>query len=481
MGRGRSLKLARWQALERMTLKPSKKSVSRPLLFILLAAFLIRGAMLLVVVENPERAIRRDSGSYLRTAGNVLEGNGFSQSEEPPFAPSALRTPTYPLFLALAIYLFGHSPAAIAALQVLVDVASVFLVTLIGRRLFSEGAALLAGLLYALSLVAIVHSVFVLTETLFTFLILGAVASLVFYSVGQRKRWLLLAGILSGLAMLCRPIAVFFPLVILVSIALIHRGRLRTAPVPALSYLLLTVLVVTPWLIRNERRLGTPALSTISSSSLYLYNAVALVAERQGIGANEARGVMLRQADMELAESGWAEDEVRRAELYGAWGREIILSDPLRYLFIHLRSDLNSLLPAVADFLELLGVTEGAKGTLSVLNQDGIVAAVNHYLEGRSWLLLPLSPLILLLALTYLGSAIGSIRLFLERRWFTLSMLLLPTLGFLLAAGPAANPRFRAPVMPTICLLAGLGVVYAYGRISKKWRLRFSVSGKEEA
>jgi hypothetical protein len=134
----------------------------------------------------------------------------------------------------------------------------------------------------------------------------------------------------------------------------------------------------------------------------------------------------------------------------------------------------------VADFLELLGVTEGAKGTLSVLNQHGIAAAVDHYFEGRAWLLLPLSPLVALLGLTYAGSGFGIVALVSGRRWFTLALLLLPLLYFLLVPGAPSNPRFRVPAMPYICLLAGLGIMSALGWFSA-WRLARSGTASQEA
>jgi hypothetical protein len=71
-------------------------STTKSILWIVVAVFLFRLAMFLVVCEHPERAYRRDTYTYLRPAVNLIEGRGFSDRQQPPFTPSATRTPVYP-------------------------------------------------------------------------------------------------------------------------------------------------------------------------------------------------------------------------------------------------------------------------------------------------------------------------------------------------------------------------------------------------
>jgi hypothetical protein len=135
---------------------------------------------------------------------------------------------------------------------------------------------------------------------------------------------------------------------------------------------------------------------------------------------------------------------------------------------------LNSLLPNATEFLELLGVTQGGRGTLSVLNQQGLWAAVRHYFGGQAWVLWPLVPLMALLGLTYLGTLAGSATLARRRDWFALVLLLASTAYFLLIPGAPSHPRFRVPVMPYVCLLAGTGLVSAWRWLRRRVRV-FSV------
>jgi hypothetical protein len=225
-----------------------------------------------------------------------------------------------------------------------------------------------------------------------------------------------------------------------------------------LVLLLTASLVVAPWIVRNYRLVGAPTLSTIASYNLLFYNAVSLEADLRGIGQEQMRAEMTERVEDELARRGDVNDEALRAELYDEWSRRIILAHPWRYLYVHLKNDLNSLLPSIAEFLELLGVTRGGKGTLSVLNQYGLWAAVRHYFGEQMWLPWLLLPLIALLGLVYVGMLAGLVTLARRRDWFALALLLLPIAYFLLVPGAPSHPRFRVPVMPYICLLAGTGL-----------------------
>jgi hypothetical protein len=145
------------------------------------------------------------------------------------------------------------------------------------------------------------------------------------------------------------------------------------------------------------------------------------------------------------------------------------LAHPIRFLYVHLKSDLTGFLPDVTSVTEILGATVGGKDTLSILNQYGILAAIRNYFGGQTWLLGLLMPLIILLALVYIFATGGTIEIVHNRDWLSLLLLVMPVLYFLILPGPASLPRFRVPVMPYICLLAGFGLQMAWVYF-KEWR-----------
>jgi 4-amino-4-deoxy-L-arabinose transferase-like glycosyltransferase len=440
-------------------------------LLIMLIALLLRGIVLPAAIFHPERLFLRDTDSYLRPALNLLAGHGLSQQEESPFVPDASRTPVYPLFIALLYGVFGQHPLIIVGAQVLLSTLACGLTYLLGVHLLPEQEARLGGLLLTFSLGAIVYSFYILTETLFTLLILGMTCTLAAYWQKAQGRWLVGAGILAGAAILCRPIALFYPLVVAPLVGFIYRDRWAESKrsqwwqkaMAALVFLGATGLLVIPWLIRNHRLLGVLTVSTVTSYNLFFYGAGALEAHLQGMGQDQMRAQMADRVQAELArrrESG----EASRVKLYSDWSRQIILAHPLPYLYVHLKSDLNSLLPNITEFLEFIGITQGGKGTLSMLNQYGLWAAILQYFEGRMWLLWLVWPLIVLLGLTYMGMLVGMVTLARQRVWFSLTLLFLPIVYFLLIPGALSHPRFRVPVMPYVCLLAGTGL-----RITRQW------------
>lgn len=436
-------------------------SFFRRALGIFLVALFFRVAMLVIVYEHPERILFPDSYGYVQLATNILKGNGFSIEENPPYTPSAFRTPVYPLFIAWVYALFGENPLEVAIVQVLISAITPVLAYFLGLRLFSERAAWWGGLFLAISLGPIVYSVFILTETLFTLLLSGAVLLLAVYHDQNQKGWIIGGGVLTGVAILCRPVAIFYPLTALFLVWLIHKGHCRQFLSAAFNFFVGVTLVVTPWIIRNTWSIGVPTLTTASGNVLFWY-AVALEADLKEISYTQAQGNISRKWSEELLKRGETDNETLGIRRYGELGAKMLLANPGRYFYIHLKNDLYSFLPNGTEFLELLGVTQGGKGTLSVLNQKGLRTALHHYFGKDLWLIWPMMPWFALLGLIYIACIIGIVALLKQHQWFIFALLSLPVVFLLLIPGPLNNPpRFRVPAMPYICLLAGAGLTAA--------------------
>ncbi|GAK51903.1 hypothetical protein U14_03149 [Candidatus Moduliflexus flocculans] len=433
-------------------------SIHKNIFTIAVVAFLFRLLMFFFVFEHSERTIRPDTPSYVRPAINMTEGHGFSGNEHPPFFPSAIRTPIYPVFIAFFYTVFERDVLIIAFVQIFIDTLTAVLIYIWGRRLFSESAARLGGLIYSLSVEQAVHAVFILTESLFTLFFLWAIIAVSCYREHCRLRWLVSGGILIGIAILIRPIALFFPLIGLLFIWMASPNMRWQFMRHGIIFLLIIAGIVVPWVIRNYLTLGLLKVSSISSYNLLFYNAASLSTDLHRISQAQARAAINDQVTKELTALGWKGDELHSAQLYTAWSRKILFSAPIRYVYIHLKNDINCFLPDVTDFLELIGATQGGKETLSVLNQHGLIAAVNHYFDDNIWLLWAVFPFIALLGVTYLGTILGISIQILQKHWDSLRLLFLPAAYLTLLPGAAATPRFRVPAMPYICLLAGIGI-----------------------
>jgi 4-amino-4-deoxy-L-arabinose transferase-like glycosyltransferase len=241
------------------------------LLGILAISLLVRvGAV--ARIDDPENVPRTlaesDSQTYYVLADNLLNGTGYRYSADD--LPTAKRTPGYPLFLASVFKLFGRSFNAVRIAQCVLDVASTYLVFVISILIFgSIPVALLASLAYALYPPAIIDVTYIMTETLYTFLLVAFTAAGLMAMRRRRYDLYAVSGILFGLATLTRPGALPLPFVLLAIAAIWRRDMWRGFLILALAF----SVTMLPWGLRNKRNTGKfVATSTLVGGNLYKGN-----------------------------------------------------------------------------------------------------------------------------------------------------------------------------------------------------------------
>jgi len=169
-----------------------------------------------------------DGKVYAQIARNILEQHSYSHATEPPYDPSLIRLPGYPLFLSGVYACFGHyNNTAVRIVQAVLDTATCALVALVTflwepderRKRHSSFAAL--ALAAACPFTAIyVGTILTETPTLFLTLAMCFTATLAFRSLtfraespADQRRWgdghsLLLwaaTGVIAGVAVSFRP------------------------------------------------------------------------------------------------------------------------------------------------------------------------------------------------------------------------------------------------------------------------------------
>ena len=130
-------------------------------------------------------AVTDDSHVYADLATNWLQHSTYGQTQsghsEKPILPTDTRLPGYPAFLAAIFWLFGVGNfKAVTLAQMLVDLATCFIVADLARRMVSNRAARIAFVLTALCPFLANYASAVLTETLeifFTALALDCAAA----------------------------------------------------------------------------------------------------------------------------------------------------------------------------------------------------------------------------------------------------------------------------------------------------------------
>jgi 4-amino-4-deoxy-L-arabinose transferase-like glycosyltransferase len=201
-----------------------------------------------------------DAASYLALASQIAHTGDYSTSHAPGTGaggtrgPSAYFPPAFSYFLAAVDLLDGHTaandPAAVEPARVSQAVLGTIIVGLIGLialEAFGPAVGLIALALAAIYPVLIELSAVLVAENLFTALVLAAVwAGLRAGRAASPGRWVLAAGLLTGLAALAHVngIVLVVPLAVAAWRA---RPQLR-APAVLIAA---TVLGVAPWIVRD--------------------------------------------------------------------------------------------------------------------------------------------------------------------------------------------------------------------------------------
>ena len=234
----------------------------RPVPRHLWAAIFVVGLALVARLAFSFRAppfVTNDSLSYVLPGFELVHGLGF--------APILKRPPLYPLFVGGVIGLFGEELRVLTLVQHLLGALTALTSFALGRLVFGTTVGLLAGVLTALSGPLLVMEHYVMSETLFASLQLGAVLAYLRGARSSRPGLFALAGLLLGLAALTRPIAQLTLLLLLAALPwLVARWR----PALRAGAVLLTVYAATvlPWMTRNALVQGTFALAGGSGEGL---------------------------------------------------------------------------------------------------------------------------------------------------------------------------------------------------------------------
>jgi 4-amino-4-deoxy-L-arabinose transferase-like glycosyltransferase len=205
---------------------------------------------------NSPARLGGDELSYDGLARDVLAGYGFTWPG---------RVPLYPLWLAGLHTLFGPSYVVMTWAQALVSTTVVPLTIALGRRAAGPLAGLVAGSLAAVSFVLVRQPSSILSEVLFTPLVV-VVALTVWRALDRPSAGTVaLAGAAVGVANLVRPTLVLFPVAVIA--LLVHRLGWRRGSVLGAVCVAATLLVQSPWMVHNAR-LGRPVWTLATSNGI---------------------------------------------------------------------------------------------------------------------------------------------------------------------------------------------------------------------
>jgi 4-amino-4-deoxy-L-arabinose transferase-like glycosyltransferase len=238
----------------------------RWLVAILLVAFGLR-LWWAIYAARPARGFH-DPLFYSVYGRSIADGDGYrlvngpQQGQPTAYYPVGYSAALGFIFTIMKLFPFGENePVAIAAFNLLLGMGTVLLVFEAGRRLFDNRIGIVAAGLIAVYPNLIFHTAVALTETLFNFIMMGALVVMVWRPwTGRFGRWqLALFGALLGASALVRPISFLVLPGLLVVWLLAGLGWRRAVEYLAVIGITAAV-VIAPWTIRNVIVMKSPVL-----------------------------------------------------------------------------------------------------------------------------------------------------------------------------------------------------------------------------
>ncbi|MEO7426463.1 MAG: glycosyltransferase family 39 protein [Fibrobacteria bacterium] len=420
--------------------------------------------------------IHPDAQHYMVLAENFWEGRGFSRMDAPPYQPDALRTPGY-IAVAGPLWLSARMVWPLYLFNALCHLITAVLVYRMAAAFLGHKAALAAAAFFALDLMLASLVFETMTEPFFNLLwVLGAVLFLEGFprfrnGKGGAMR-LAGAGAVLGFAVLVRPAGLYIPLVLAAAAAVTPRTRkeaVNTARAMAL-FLPAALLVMIPWMARNQKTFGIFRLSTVDAINMVYYAGAGPYQLEYGLSLPEAQKRISQ--DYHLA-SNWEyhnpwntgktirqlDEEIR------AVTRPVLLRDVPRLALATLIGVSRSAFAHTADnFSEMAGRAWVSPGMGNLAHGKWGEFAKRLRLNP-AWSVavfaIELMQACLLWPLFLIGCAGLGWRFLRGHRFSGMPLLLcayfLATMG---AGGMDATARFRASILPLAYVLAAQGALY---------------------
>jgi hypothetical protein len=353
----------------------------------------------------------------------------------------------------------GRQLGDIALAQLVVSgMLAVVVFGALSRHLGARGAFAAAALILVDPL-TILWSMTVLTETLFAAALGVGAVLLANWAHSRRPLILILAGLMMALAIHVKPFAMLIAAVWVAALFFLPGETACSKTVRfwggvrrGFLFILPSILLITPWFVRNGLLWDCPTLSSVDRVTMRDYMAAKVLAEAEHI-------------DLAAAQSRLQEDDPGFCPSRTAKYWQIILEYPDIYARLHAAGTLPVLIGTNFDrWLQYFGSNYQLPDLWRPLMDGGwrnlwsvITTHVAAFPPGLG-LLLGLTGFQLLL---YVLAATGVVAMLggtsMPSKWLAV-VLSLAILILVLTPGQGGHERFRVPVQPLLAILAGYGM-----------------------
>lgn len=445
----------------------SIRTIPYLLFIIILLAFIIRMAFFISLqpwvndVVNNSILVFGDASEYHRLALSVLNNKSFEDF-------GALRTPGYPVFVALIYGISSGSVWFVLLMQILLSLGSVFLVYKISLTIFSRKIALLSAFLFTIDLHQVFYSVALMSETLFVFLFL---ASIYYLCKGIKKNSLssiCLSAFILGIATLVRPISYLFPFIAVIIIFGLGNLKLKMRMAYSLFFSVIFMVSISPWLLHNYSNFGEAKLSSASGYNLLFQYVAFTEVYKTGKTIDKVTMDFNNLAVKQGADSA-GRNSFNNSRIYTNIAEWYIKDNFLIFCKRNLMGIVNMYTGLatlqIAPFFHIKANPLNDKG----YGGPGIFSRIMDFFQNKTRAEIFVAfPLAFYLFINYLFSFYGIFLLIRKKEKFVYLFILI-VLYFSVIVGVMGMVRFKIPFMPYINILCAVGLIHFYTKITDKF------------
>jgi len=408
-------------------------------------------------MEDTNRALFPDSSRYIELADSLVSHQRFALSKEngavhlplsqimreageyptvDGLTSEIFRTPGYPVFLAIArdlrIALF---------IQCLLSAVTVVLVYRLGLSLnLSESASAIGAIILALHPADIVSANVILTESLFSFLVVVSLLS----NLNNRSCY---SGLLLASATLVRPVSLFLGILM----PLLQRGSLRSK----LSFFAIFLIPLLLWCSRNYTEGRGFRISSVPAINSFYYTGAYIQIAKNGGDSYSDWPNAVATLHQELKDKLVPGEDI--IGTISKLGIEKVCAEPSLYLMIVTKSALKFTLDhSLPTMFAVIGKEYFPSGFF-----DSVLKGESPSLSASALIPILWMGWNLLLAV---GSVVGVCSLYRSGNRSSAVLLGLIFLGFLISTQTVGLERFRVPVIWVQSLLSGAAIASSWRR-----------------
>ncbi len=316
----------------------------------------------------------------------------FPRLPDPPGGPTTIRPPLFPVLIAATDLLFGRQFWAVRLANIFAVSATCGLLSYALFQLAGLFPALIGAFLYVVvDFHTRLYARAIMSEAIASLFIAIVVLALFNYVGSQKKHWLVTAALAFGFAVLSRNIFFLWLPGMAILLFFLLQAKLRVAIRSVLLFLSLTLLVVSPWMVRNclvlksFKPMGTQGMSQLAAG----YSEIAW--KHQGVWQNLDRYNFFDAAITDEMTS--LEKELAKANYSRRKAFEWVQRNPLRAIALvplkiyheyrpHTKSDAVIFLLALCGLFTMRKSVEG-KILLGFLLINMFAVAVTWSVSGR--------------------------------------------------------------------------------------------------